>query len=773
MANNHNILKFNDTVRILSESFGIKKGFVDTDGVFKEATDPTKIKGIRLFGKAITPDQPTRNKVSYSRESLMASYKTLIGKPFLDSHKDDSIRTHPPFGHVVNAYMTDEGLMYEVDIDPAEEVFIRKVERGDIKGVSIQVLVSDVEQREGYVRAHVQEFLELSSVLIPGDGDTSMRLMEAFNMNKKEDVDVNPLDLEIKQSGDTPLNISKPKIQKPEFNQVLNKWIVQYEGETLKFDNEESANAFYNVMTKFQDSSPTDKKTEPAFDTVDMMKKESLDDETTGGAGAKHLEEQAGWERPPKGWFYNCVDKAKGFADNPEAYCNWLWNEGPEEQRKSMGKEKITSKELLKVMKTLKEYKESFEDSDRTFKESIARVNIQLEGNEEVDDVSFSKMSNTATVKLKNSRRYISQSAGNRAGTISASINNGIGKITVDVNNMKASKIKNYGSNFWDILYYDTVYIERGKPIAQLHLSWDKKHITAELLEGSSIMAEKFEDLDALYDEKAVMKEVTGGSGAKHLGIKAGDKTIPPSNSRPDVKHDIDEEYDNLPKIPSKPQDRDTSDYPPKDLSKKGWTQGCPWCGSKNWRRMSPSEFEIVGLGIDGEELEGEEEGTGYYYCRNCGTIFEVEDGRITDIGKPELRKVSDEKPYLNYVKGKEDFTPEEKDLFRKYHMSDKDIKELEDLITYIKTKYKVSEIEARNILNKASGYSLFNLPSDLALAKKLIDRVMQKGKEENFILKAECLNCGYRSHIDNFPDEMGELFCPKCQEKDIKTIKE
>lgn len=526
MSETHNTLKFNGTVRILSESFGLKKGFVDKDGVFKEATDPKQIKGIRLMGKAITPDVPTRNKVAYSRESLMASHKTLIGKPFLDSHKDDSIRTHPPFGHVVNAYMTDDGLMYEVDIDPAEETFIRKVERGDIKGVSIQVLVSDVEQKEGYVRAHVQEFLELSSVLIPGDGDTSMRLLEAFNMNKKEDIDVKPLGLDIKQSGDAPINVSKPKIQKPEFNQVLNKWVVQYEGETFKFDNEASANAFYDAMTKFQDASPTDKKTEPAFDTVDMMKEKTFKEQD---------------ERPPKAWFDKCVKAVRGKADNPEALCGWVWYH--HKKAEEMGE----------------------------------------------DD-----------------------------------------------------------------------FVELG-----------------EIIGGSGVKH---------------LKEADGGSGAKHLGVKVGDKTIPPSNPKPVVKHDSDEEYDNLRKIPSKPQDRKISDYPPKDIQKKAWTQGCPWCGSKNWRRMSPSEFEIVGWDSEGEDLEGEEGGVGFYYCRNCGTIFEVEDGVVTNVGKPELRKLSDEKPYLGYVKDE--------------------------------------------------------------------------------ALKAKCLKCSYKSHIDNFPDEDGELFCPKCQEKDIEIIK-
>jgi predicted RNA-binding Zn-ribbon protein involved in translation (DUF1610 family) len=182
--------KFNEKVKILTENFK-----------FKEDVDPTsgQVKGFKIFGKIITPDKPTRNKVSYSRESLNATIGTLIGKPFLDSHKDESIRMYPPFGHVVNSYMAADGAYYEADIDPMEETFIRKVKRGDIKGVSLQVLVSNVEPKEGFVRAHVQEFLELSPVLIPGDGDSSIKIAEKFGLGIKE---ANPL-LDLTKADDT------------------------------------------------------------------------------------------------------------------------------------------------------------------------------------------------------------------------------------------------------------------------------------------------------------------------------------------------------------------------------------------------------------------------------------------------------------------------------------------------------------------------------------------------------------------------------------------
>ena len=174
-------MKFNNTVQILSESYQIKEDF---DPITKKVT------GVKLSGKAITPDKPTRNKVSYTKDSLMRTHKSLIGKPFLDSHNDNNIRNNPPFGHVTNSIMQDDGLYYEVDLDPAEQTFIRKAKRGDIAGVSIQVLVEDVEQENGFIRANIQEFLELSAVLIPGDGDTSMKISEMFKGNSLTEDDL-------------------------------------------------------------------------------------------------------------------------------------------------------------------------------------------------------------------------------------------------------------------------------------------------------------------------------------------------------------------------------------------------------------------------------------------------------------------------------------------------------------------------------------------------------------------------------------------------------
>lgn len=180
-------INMNKVTRIMCETFQLKEKLEDDTG---------NISAVYLEGVAITFGKPTRNRVSYTYESGADKYQTLIDKPFLDTHNDSSIRTHPPFGHVIGCSLGTNPrnklpcLFYKVDLDPEETTFIRKAKRGDIYGTSIQVLVDNITEKEdafgSYIEANIREFLELSAVLIPGDGDTSMILAESFHKMKEE-----------------------------------------------------------------------------------------------------------------------------------------------------------------------------------------------------------------------------------------------------------------------------------------------------------------------------------------------------------------------------------------------------------------------------------------------------------------------------------------------------------------------------------------------------------------------------------------------------------
>ena len=87
-------IKINSEVNVLCESYKIKEQF-DEAG---------EVKAVFLEGVAITFGKPTRNRVSYTYKSGIEKHKTLIGKPFLDTHHDDSIHLYPPYGHVANCF---------------------------------------------------------------------------------------------------------------------------------------------------------------------------------------------------------------------------------------------------------------------------------------------------------------------------------------------------------------------------------------------------------------------------------------------------------------------------------------------------------------------------------------------------------------------------------------------------------------------------------------------------------------------------------------------
>lgn len=148
-----------------TEGFNIRTERInDSDSVFIE-------------GIAMVCDTPSRNGVIYTSESVQKNFKTLIGKPMTFNHDENKV-----VGHITDAYFENGKLYYKADLDPEEQI-VRKIKRGDINKVSIQVMTENTVNYKEYVKTDVKEFLELSVVTIPGFEDTSIQLAEAL---KKE-----------------------------------------------------------------------------------------------------------------------------------------------------------------------------------------------------------------------------------------------------------------------------------------------------------------------------------------------------------------------------------------------------------------------------------------------------------------------------------------------------------------------------------------------------------------------------------------------------------
>ena len=166
-------MKFNKPLNILTEKFEFKE----------QAGEEGEDKKIMLRGLALTLGKPTRNGVVYTLrdDSILNS---MIGKPFLDTHNDDSALN--TFGKVEKFWREGNNLMYEVEVDEGEKDFIRKAKKGYIPGTSVQVLCDTAEeQSDGNIHANIESFLELSAVTIPGEGDSTATLLEAFGKNPK------------------------------------------------------------------------------------------------------------------------------------------------------------------------------------------------------------------------------------------------------------------------------------------------------------------------------------------------------------------------------------------------------------------------------------------------------------------------------------------------------------------------------------------------------------------------------------------------------------
>ena len=140
----------------------------------KREDEDGNVDGVIVEGLALPFKKESRNGVVYQKESIKNTYKSMEGNGILWNH-DDSIMS---YGHVEETYILEgedapagDGMYYRANLDPNEEEFINKIERGDINSVSIQAFVDESEAEDNVVP--VTEFLELSFVNIAGFPQTT------------------------------------------------------------------------------------------------------------------------------------------------------------------------------------------------------------------------------------------------------------------------------------------------------------------------------------------------------------------------------------------------------------------------------------------------------------------------------------------------------------------------------------------------------------------------------------------------------------------------
>jgi len=185
--------KFNIAVESVST------GTVQTDKTISENSESIKVSGLALpFNVA------SRNGFMYGSESVKRTFQSLIGRPVLFNHNSESV-----IGHVEDVTITEQGMTYKMDIDRIGPLgwVARKLERGDLKNVSIQASFdpqTSFIDEEGVTHANIHEFYELSVVTIPGFADTTATVVEMLKEKQKSECTVKQSEAQIMTEEEQP-----------------------------------------------------------------------------------------------------------------------------------------------------------------------------------------------------------------------------------------------------------------------------------------------------------------------------------------------------------------------------------------------------------------------------------------------------------------------------------------------------------------------------------------------------------------------------------------
>lgn len=141
-----------------------------------------------LSGMMLPFNTVSRNSVLYNEESVRDKCEQLVGKPLMYNHKIEGDEL--PKGHFIKSWCENDGWYYKADVDPAEKEFIRKLNRKDLRHVSIQLVGGKIVEREDkgsgntFTEAWVEDVIEGSVVPAPGFLDTTASFAEAFKQGK-------------------------------------------------------------------------------------------------------------------------------------------------------------------------------------------------------------------------------------------------------------------------------------------------------------------------------------------------------------------------------------------------------------------------------------------------------------------------------------------------------------------------------------------------------------------------------------------------------------
>ena len=161
------------TEAISNDSIPIKKSYQEFIYKFSPefVSSESEDEKVRVRGLALPFNEVSRNGHWYIEDSIRETYQSMIGVTVHFNHVFNR-----PLGHVSDAWIEEDGLHFEMDLDPKEEDLIRKMKRKDIKHVSVMV---GIDENKSYIDENgvpalwVVEHYELSVVTVPGYKQTT------------------------------------------------------------------------------------------------------------------------------------------------------------------------------------------------------------------------------------------------------------------------------------------------------------------------------------------------------------------------------------------------------------------------------------------------------------------------------------------------------------------------------------------------------------------------------------------------------------------------
>ena len=158
-------------------------------------TESINDKKIRYIEAKILPfNQVSRNGVMYSKESAEKTYKNIVGKPLMHNH-DINGRENFPRGKWVSADLREDGLYGKAKVYDTSynKDYLEWLEAEETPQVSLQIS-GDAEsckneQGKYYQKANINEWLEISTVNVPGflDAKGNFEAVMAEMLQKESD----------------------------------------------------------------------------------------------------------------------------------------------------------------------------------------------------------------------------------------------------------------------------------------------------------------------------------------------------------------------------------------------------------------------------------------------------------------------------------------------------------------------------------------------------------------------------------------------------------